>query len=87
MRPPRRGRYRPEARRRAQTARPLFRRAGLRGATLKRLEDPDGRQLLLKRAGGSWSVGYSGPGTGTIEEIAGLADDEVLERIRSIRKD
>lgn len=52
-----------------------------------RLEDPDGRQLLVKRAGGSWSVGYSGPGTGTIEEIAGLADNEVLDRIRSTRKD
>lgn len=57
------------------------------GATLRRLEDPDGGQLLLKRAGGAWSVGYSGPGTGAIQEIAGLADDQVLERIRSIRKD
>lgn len=57
------------------------------GATLKRLEEPAGRQLLLKRSGGAWTVGYSGPGTGAIEEIAGLSDDQVLDRIRTIRKD
>jgi hypothetical protein len=57
------------------------------GATLKRLDDQQANQLLLKRSGGSWSLGYSGQGTGAIEEIAGLSDDQVLDRIRAIRKD
>lgn len=57
------------------------------GATITRLEDTSGRQLLLKRSGDTWSVGYSVPGTGTIDEIPGLTDGDVLDRIRSIRGD
>lgn len=56
------------------------------GATLRRLDDASGRQLLLKRAGESWTVGYSTPEAGDIEELTGLGDAEVLDHIRTIRE-
>nr|WP_269937613.1 hypothetical protein [Arthrobacter sp. HY1533] len=57
------------------------------GATIKRREDSSGRQLLLKREGTTWTVGYNSPGPGDIEPITGLSDADVLERIRAIRQD
>lgn len=57
------------------------------GASIKRLEDETGIELLLKRAAGSWTIGYNTPGPGDVEEITGLSDDDVLERIRQIRQD
>ncbi len=56
------------------------------GATLRRLDDASGRQLLLKRSGESWTVGYSTPGAGDIDELTGLGDAEVLDHIRTIRE-
>ncbi|MBT2547422.1 hypothetical protein [Arthrobacter sp. ISL-65] len=59
------------------------------GATLRRLEDTGGRQLLIKRSGDAWAVGYNEPSAagGPIDEVSGLSDAEVLDRIRAIRQD
>lgn len=57
------------------------------GATIKRREDPTGQELLLKRDGSSWTVGYNSPGPEDIEPITGLTDADVLQRIRAIRQD
>lgn len=57
------------------------------GATIKRREDADGHELLLKRDGSAWTVGYNSPGPEDIEPITGLSDADVLARIRTIRQD
>lgn len=57
------------------------------GATIKRREDTTGHELLLKRDGSSWTVGYNSPGPEDIEPITGLTDADVLQRIRAIRQD
>lgn len=57
------------------------------GATIKRREDAHGQELLLKREGGSWTVGYNSSGPQDIEPITELSDEDVLERIRAIRQD
>ena len=57
------------------------------GATIRRLED-DGRQLLIKRSGDAWAVGYSDPSAAAaIDEVTGLSDADVLDHIRAIRQD
>ncbi len=57
------------------------------GASIKRLEDPSGAELLLKRVGGSWTIGYNTASPEDIPEITGLSDSDVLEKIRQIRQD
>lgn len=57
------------------------------GATIKRREDGTGQELLLKREGSSWTVGYNSSGPEDIEPITGLSDADVLQRIRTIRQD
>lgn len=59
------------------------------GATIRRLEDASGRQLLIKRSGDGWAIGYSerSAANGPIEEFSGLSDADVLDRIRAIRQD
>ena len=59
------------------------------GATIRLLEDPTGKQLLVKRSGDDWTVGYGiidGPAH-TIQELTGLSDTQVLDHIRTIRQD
>lgn len=59
------------------------------GATVRLLEDPTHKQLLIKRAGDSWTVGYGvldGPAE-PIQEITGLSETQVLDHIRTIRQD
>ncbi|KNH17645.1 hypothetical protein ACU18_09595 [Arthrobacter sp. ZBG10] len=59
------------------------------GATVRLLEDPAANQLLIKRTGTGWTVGYGvldGPAE-AIREEPGLTDTQVLDRIRSIRQD
>ena len=59
------------------------------GATIRLLEDPTGKQLLVKRSGDAWTVGYGiidGPAH-TIQELTGLSDTQVLDHIRTIRQD
>lgn len=57
------------------------------GATIKRREDATGQELLLKREGSSWTVGYNSTGPADIEPITGLTDADVLQRIRAIRQE
>ncbi|WP_026555811.1 hypothetical protein [Arthrobacter sp. 35W] len=57
------------------------------GATIRRREDASGQQLLLKRSGGVWTIGYNTPGTPSIEETSGLDDAAVLDLVRRIRQD
>jgi hypothetical protein len=59
------------------------------GATLRLLANGADKQLLIKRNGQDWTVGY-----GTIDapaepirEVSGLNDAQVLDHIRSIRQD
>jgi hypothetical protein len=59
------------------------------GATVRLLEDGAERQLLVKRDGQAWAVGYGvlhAPSE-PIAEITGLTDSQVLDHIRSIRQD
>ncbi|WP_461187415.1 hypothetical protein [Arthrobacter sp. Z4-13] len=59
------------------------------GATIRLLEDEADQQLLIKRSGQSWSVGYGiidAPAQ-PIQEISGLTEGQVLDHIRSIRQD
>ncbi len=57
------------------------------GASIKRLEDPSGTELLLKRVGDSWTIGYTTASPEDIAEITGLADANVLDKIHQIRQD
>ena len=59
------------------------------GAMIRRLEDAGGRQLLIKRSGDTWAVGYSESSAvaAPIDEVSGLSDADVLDRIRAIRQD
>lgn len=59
------------------------------GATVRLLEDPSHKQLLIKRTGDSWTVGYGvidSPAK-PIQEITGLSETQVLDHIRTIRQD
>ncbi|MBT2532171.1 hypothetical protein J7E83_08520 [Arthrobacter sp. ISL-48] len=59
------------------------------GATMRLLEDPTNQQLLIKRTGESWTVGYGaldGPSQ-AIQELNGLSEPQVLDHIRTIRQD
>ena len=59
------------------------------GATIRLLEDEADKQLLIKRSGQSWAVGYGiiDAPSQPIQEITGLTDGQVLDHIRSIRQD
>lgn len=59
------------------------------GATVRLLEDPTDRQLLVKGSDGNWTVGYGvlDAPQKPIEELTGLTDDQVLDHLRLIRKD
>ncbi|HEU4666816.1 MAG TPA: hypothetical protein VFS79_04065 [Arthrobacter sp.] len=59
------------------------------GATIRLLVDGAEQQLLVKRSGKGWAVGYGfidAPAE-PIREIDGLTDSQVLDHIRSIRQD
>lgn len=59
------------------------------GATIRLLEDPAKNQLLVKRGGEGWTVGYGlmdGPAD-PIQEVTYLSDTQVLDHIRTIRQD
>jgi len=59
------------------------------GATIRLLQDGAGKQLLIKRNGTDWAVGYGALDAPSepIQEIAGLTSGQVLDHIRSIRQD
>ena len=59
------------------------------GATVRLLQDGAEKQLLVKRSGQGWAVGYGilDAPSHPIQEIAGLNANQVLEHIRSIRQD
>lgn len=59
------------------------------GATVRLLADGAGQQLLIKRSGQDWTVGYGAidAPAGPIRELAGLTSEQVLDHIRSIRQD
>jgi hypothetical protein len=59
------------------------------GATIRLLEDPANRQLLVKRASDSWTVGYGvfGGPSEPVHELTGLTEAQVLDHIRTIRQD
>lgn len=59
------------------------------GATVRLLQDDTKTQLLVKRSGPGWAVGYGAidSPSAPIQEITGLTDDQVLDHIRSIRQD
>lgn len=57
------------------------------GATILRREDPHKRRLLLKRGTAGWTVGYISQGEDEVEEISGLSDAQVLEKIRELRNE
>ncbi|TLM85846.1 hypothetical protein [Pseudarthrobacter sp. NamE5] len=59
------------------------------GATIRLLQDGAGKQLLIKRNGTDWTVGYGVPDAPSepIQEIPGLTSEQVLDHIRSIRQD
>jgi hypothetical protein len=59
------------------------------GATIRLLQDGAEKQLLIKRNGPVWAVGYvviDAPSE-PIHELTGLTDGQVLDHIRSIRQD
>ena len=59
------------------------------GATVRLLAGAASRQLLVKRSGHSWTVGYGaidGPAE-AVRELTGLSDTQVLDHIRTIRQD
>jgi len=59
------------------------------GATIRLLQDGAAKQLLVKRSGQGWAVGYSvvDAPSEPIQELTGLTDGQVLDHIRSIRQD
>jgi hypothetical protein len=59
------------------------------GATIRLLADGAEKQLLVKRSGQGWAVGYGvlDAPSEPIQEITGLTDSQVLDHIRSIRQD
>jgi hypothetical protein len=59
------------------------------GATIRLLADGAEQQLLVKRSGQAWAVGYGAidAASGPIQEITGLTEGQVLDHIRSIRQD
>ena len=59
------------------------------GATIRLLAEGADNQLLVKRSGADWTVGYGAIGAPSepIREITGLSSDQVLDHIRSIRQD
>ena len=59
------------------------------GATIRLLQNDGGRQLLIKRTGQAWSVGYGAIDAPSepIKEIGGLTEAQVLDHVRSIRQD
>lgn len=59
------------------------------GATVRLLDGSDGKQLLVKRSGEGWTVGYGhlDAPSEPIREISGLSEGQVLDHIRSIRQD
>ncbi|WP_258061657.1 hypothetical protein [Arthrobacter sp. ZGTC412] len=59
------------------------------GATIRLFQGADGKQLLVKRGGEGWIVGYGSLDAPSepIREISGLTDDQVLDHIRLIRQD
>lgn len=59
------------------------------GASIRLLGDTTNTQLLIKRSGTSWTVGYGvleGPAE-AVRELTGLSDAQVLDHIRTIRQD
>lgn len=59
------------------------------GATVRLLADGADKQLLIKRTGQEWTVGFGAIDAPAepIREVAGLTSDQVLDHIRSIRQD
>ncbi|UTT68593.1 hypothetical protein NMQ03_15320 [Arthrobacter sp. DNA4] len=59
------------------------------GATIRLLQDDSKKQLLVKRSGQGWTVGYGAIDAPSepIQEMTGLTDGQVLDHIRSIRQD
>ncbi|TQJ41845.1 hypothetical protein FBY33_3964 [Arthrobacter sp. SLBN-112] len=59
------------------------------GATIRLLQNDAEKQLLVKRSGQRWAVGYGtiDAPSEPIQEITGLTDSQVLDHIRSIRQD
>jgi hypothetical protein len=59
------------------------------GATIRLLQNDAEKQLLVKRNGQRWAVGYGtiDAPSEPIQEITGLTDSQVLDHIRSIRQD
>lgn len=59
------------------------------GATIRLLQNDSKKQLLVKRSGQGWTVGYGAIDAPSepIQEMTGLTDGQVLDHIRSIRQD
>lgn len=59
------------------------------GATMRLMEDGTDKQLLIKRSGQAWTVGYGiiDAPSDRIQEITVPTDSQLLDHIRSIRQD